>query len=352
MKQKIATIFFLSICFTINAQQNIDFEQKVDSLLLNYHNAGHFNGNILISEKGNIVYHKSYGLSNFADSTLLDTNAIFNIASISKIFSSAAIIVLEKQGRLSLEDRITKYITELPEMYNQVTIRHLLTHTAGIPADKRGWQARIDTENADVLEFLKQQTKLDFKPGNRYKYSNYGFILLAIIVEKVSGNKFDDFVEQNLFIPANMNNSFIRAKNLKSKTEKIVCSYINNNQADWPLYTYGAGGVYSTTYDLYLWDKAFFSYSIFDSITTKKILTPVTVENKEKNYGLGWGILKTNKEIFVGHTGGMFGFRTIYEHCLNKNVSIIILTNIGDSSPTMEIRNKIDILINNFLNTE
>lgn len=329
----------------INVQKNINFEQQIDKLLSEYYTNGQFNGNILISVKGEIVYHKSYGFSNVKDSTLLDTNTIFCLASISKIFTSTAIFILEKEGLLSLEDNLTDYISELPEIYSPIKIKHLLTHTSGIPKDKRGWQSRINTDNSDVLKFLKKQKKLDFKPGRKYRYSNNAFILLALVVEKISELTFNEFIKQNIFGKIAMNNSFVYSKSGKKIPENIALSYIRGNQADWPLYTYGSGGIYSTTYDFFLWDKAFFNYNVFDSLTVNRILTPVKVKNKRKNYGFGWGILKTNIDTSVGHTGGMFGFRTIYEHQINKNITIIIFTNIGDSTPIMEIRNQIDKII-------
>jgi CubicO group peptidase (beta-lactamase class C family) len=219
-----------------------------------------------------------------------------------------------------------------------------MSHTSGIPEQPGGWQARIDQENSDVLEFLKKQKKLDFEPGTRYAYSNNGFILLAEMVDRLSGKNFGEFLKEKLFDKAGMEDSYVRYRNMQAPVE-LVKSYVRGQQADWPLHTYGPGGVYSTTGDLWRWDQAFFQGKIVKPATMDKMLRAIRVEDKEKNYGLGWGILKRDGEISVGHTGGMFGFRTLYEHQLQSKVVIIILANMGDPSALMQIRNSVDNLL-------
>ena len=317
----------------------------IDSLVYAYHSRGQFNGNILVAVRGDIVYHQSWGYADLDHHTPLDTSHIFCLASISKVFTSTALMCLEEEGKLSLEDKVIRYLPELPEdPYGPVTIRQLMSHTSGIPEQPGGWQARIDQENGDVLEFLKKQEKLDFEPGTRYAYSNNGFILLAEIVERLSAKSFHEFLDERLFDKAGMNDSYVRYKNMQAPAG-LVKSYVSGQQADWPLHTYGPGGVYSTSVDLWRWDQSFFQGKIVKPATMDKMLCSIRVEDKEKNYGLGWGILKREGEISVGHTGGMFGFRTIYEHQLHSEVVIILLSNMGDPSALMQIRNAVDALL-------
>lgn len=137
-----------------------------------------------------------------------------------------------------------------------------------------------------------------------------------------------------------MKDSFVRSKQAGNRVAQVVKSYVKGQQADWPLYTFGAGGIYATAEDLWAWDKAFFTYQVFPKKQVDEILTPYDAGNRQ-NYGLGWGVIRMNGETFVGHTGGMFGFRTLYEHQLHTNVTIVILSNTGET-PTLEIRNGVD----------
>lgn len=340
------TLLFL-VLFHSEAQVDDNLKQKIDSVITYYHQDGKFNGNILIAINGRVLLKKSYGLANLNEKTPLDSNSVFCLASLSKIFTSAAIFMLEKEGRLSIEDNVRDYIPELPEYFNPIKIKHLLSHTSGIPLDKRGWQAKIDTDNSDAIEFLISQKKLDFKPGKKYRYSNEGFILLATIIERVSGVKYHEFLENKVFAKAEMNQSFVRSKVPTDARTRIVNSYVNEKQADWPLFTYGPGGIYSTSGDLYKWDRAFFGYKIFDKETVEKILSPIVIGKKQQNYGYGWGTVTIYDKTYVGHTGGMFGFRNLYEKQLENKITIIILSNMGDSTPLIEIRNQIQNVFKN-----
>jgi len=343
------TLSCLLLCFLIlprtSAQKSTQFA-LIDSLMSDYHSRGQFNGNILVAVRGDIIYHQSWGYADLDHHTSLDTSRIFCLASISKVYTATALMCLEEEGKVSLKDKVIQYLPELPEdPYGQITVRQLLSHTSGLPEQPGGWQARIDQENRDILEFLKKQERLDFEPGTRYAYSNNGFILLAEMVERLSGMSFAAFLKQRLFDRAGMKDSYVRYKNIQAPPE-LVKSYVNGQQADWPLHTYGPGGVYSTTGDLWRWDQAFFQGKIVKPATLDKMLRAISVEGKEKNYGLGWGILKRDGEISVGHTGGMFGFRTLYEHQLHSGKVIILLANMGDPSALMQIRNSVDALLN------
>ncbi len=350
MKKITLLIFTILLSLkTFSQHYNNNFEKNIDSILVKYYKNKKFNGNILISVKQKIVYHKSFGYSNFQDSTLLDTNSIFYIASIAKIFTATAIMILQQEKKLSLNDKITKYLNDLPEIYKSVKIKHLLTHTAGIPYDKNNEVELIGMTNYDVYEFLKKQKILLYKPGIFYSYSNFGYILLALIIENITKTTYKTYIENNIFKKSNMNNTFVIDEKTILENYKIVSSYENNKMADYPIYINGSAGVYSTTRDIYKWNKTFFYTDFVKKRTKRKMLSQAKLYGGAKaNYGLGFMLNYSNNQIIAGHNGKSHGFRNLYEHQIKNDVTIIIFTNIGDQTPLWEIRNKINTEIEKF----
>lgn len=329
------------------------FEAEIDSIISGFYKAGHFNGSVLIAKQGEKVYQKAWGYSDLENMNPLDSMSQYYIASVSKIFTAAAIVLLDMQGRLSVRDKVTKYLPELPGCFRSVRLHHLLSHTAGIPAESWDWRDKVNSDNSLVMEFLLEQVELEFEPGTKYSYSNTGYVLLAMVVERASDKTIDAFLKQNLFDVAGMGHSFVCSRDLDIDVSHVVKSYVNGSQADWPLYIVGPSGIYTTINDLFLWDRAFFRNEIFNKKEVKKILTPVQINGKDQNYGrLGWGVLNINGESYAGHMGGMFGFRTLYEHQVNQDATLIIFSNIGDLTPMMEIRNKLTELISGYQNNK
>lgn len=348
----ITSIFGAGVLMTA-AQGDIgQFKLEIDSLISGYYSNGQFNGSVLIAFKDKKIYDKAWGYSDLETDSVLDEQSQYYIASISKLFTSSAILLLNKQGKLNLDSMVTSYLPELPECYRTVRIRHLLSHTGGIPEAEGDWQNRVGWDNSDIMLFLSAQKQLDFMPGTAYRYSNNGFVLLAMVVERVSALPYGAFLKQNLFERADMDHSFVVARNLDVDPQHVVRSYVQGKQADWPLYIVGPSGVYTTTSDLFLWDRAFFSYDMFDKSEVEHILKPVVVNGVEQNYGLGWGVLNMGGESYAGHMGGMFGFRTLYEHQVNQNRTLIIFTNIGDHTPLMEIRIKLSQVMAKYPNND
>lgn len=340
-------ILFLTIRFGMLVQHTSDDLQiRLDNLMQEYAGKGKFNGTVLVSIADEIKYHRSFGYSDLEMKTGLSDSSVYCLASVSKIFTGTAVMLLEADGILDIGDPVTKYLKTLPELFSRVTIRHLLSHTSGIAEMNQVWQSQLGKSNIDVYNYLINMDSLEFSPGSGYSYSNTGFNLLAILIDSLSGTGYREFVETRLFQPCGMKNSFVRPEKNRPSPANVVKSYINGGQADWPLYTYGAGGVYSTALDMYKWDKAFFSGKVLDQDNISVVLERVENNNGGfYNYGLGWGVYKSGGFTSVGHTGGMFGFRTLYERVMENGITIIILTNTGDASPLMEIRTRILELI-------
>lgn len=342
MKTTLFLILIGARVATLFAQSPNHLDEKVDNILLEYFKGDRFNGSVLVAKGGEILYNKAYGYTDMDKRTEISDTSVYCIASVSKIFTGTAIMLLAEDGTISIDDPINKHLKSLPEMFSRISIRHLLSHTSGIREMNQDWKSQIGMSNPDVYNFVKNQESLQFQPGSKYSYSNTGFNLLAILIDSLSGTSFREYVESRIFERCNMKTSFVRPDKNSVVPHEVVKSYVNGQQADWPLYTYGSGGVYCSTLDLYKWDKAFFSGDVLGQAKMSLVLDRVeSSDGGVNNYGLGWGVFVSGGMTSVGHTGGMFGFRTLYERILEKDITIIILTNIGDSTPLMEIRTRI-----------
>ncbi len=222
-----------------------------------------------------------------------------------------------------------------------MTIQHLLNHTSGvINYDNLGID-RAGITNKEVFDNLIKQGSLRFKPGDKYEYSNSGYVLLAMIIEKVSGISFSEFMAKNIFQPLNMTNSFV----YDSSTAKIKSRAKGygkfNEVSDYGGFTVGDGGIFSTIDDLFKWDNALYTNKLVSQPTLNKAFSPALLNSGiQSQYGFGWMLKNENGEQIVYHTGGSGGFRTFIERQLNNHNAIIILTNM-ENSPRTEIRDAI-----------
>lgn len=341
MKKSTITITILLLLFSLKLNSQTVLIEGVDDILKEYYSMGKFNGTVLLAEKGIVVYNNHFGYKDLKGQIDLSSTSMYNLASLSKIFTSTCIMQLVFDGKLKLDDEVRDILTDLPNSYSGITIQHLLSHTAGVPEIPGGWKAKIDLNNQKVLEFLKKNEP-EFQHGKKYSYSNNGFILLALIVEKVSEMNLGEYMAKNIFQKLNMDHSVVISSDLKAFKNNLVFSYIHGNQSDWPSFTYGPGGIYTSAYDLFQFDKSYFEFALFDYKQLNEILSrQIYGRNRKANYGLGWGVYISKGKKYVGHTGSMFGFRNLYERSLDDNTTIIILSNIGDDTDIMDIRNKI-----------
>ena len=211
MKHSLFIVLFLLLAVQLGHGQNkID---SIDSVLTKLYSSDRLNGNILIAEKGKIVYKKSFGLANETTKAELNDSSIFELASLSKQFTAMAIMILKEKGKLKLDNKISKYLRKFSISPN-ITIRNLLNHTAGLPDYLKLMDSLWDKSkiaiNKDVIAFFtKYQPKALFEPNSKFDYSNTGYVLLASIIEKCSGISYEQFLKKEIFNPLGMNNTFI-----------------------------------------------------------------------------------------------------------------------------------------------
>lgn len=351
-QQKLTIGLVLSIIFLLSSCQ-VEKEvesNKYEDFLSEVYTKGQFNGNALILEDGEIVFQGSFGIGNIDPIDSLNLNSIFRLGSVSKQFTAMGIMKLKESGQLSYDQDIKDFIPELP--YEGVTIRHLLTHVSGLPdymdMMNKNWKTELENDNPekfvsgniDLIEmFAKLKPQIRFEPGEKWEYSNTGYVLLASIVGRVSGMPFGRFLKEQIFEPAKMTNS-------------SVYNYVSGNDPQMPLRVYGYraelngidlvstdihylnpvagdGGVYSTLADLMKWDRILYTEDLISQNTLEEAFTPAVLNNGDTTtYGFGWGIGKSlsGKKV-VAHSGGWVGFITYIYREVEENNCIIVLTN-------------------------
>jgi CubicO group peptidase (beta-lactamase class C family) len=275
----------------------------------------------------------------------------FRLGSITKQFTAMAIMQLQAQDLLSVNDTLSKYIPDYPNG-DKITIHHLLTHTSGIANFTELPESERKKIKPHTLEQLIERFKhkpVDFKPGEKHSYSNSGYMLLTYIIEKASGKKYEIVLKENIFAPLNMNNTGYdksriiiknRASGYSKRDRTSGCSNVDGElvNADYTDMSYhsGAGALYSTVEDLYLWDQALYSEKLLSNESLSTIFIPHIIISTDSpdslSYGYGWRVGKMHGRNITEHTGGIEGFSTIIRRYLDDKLCIIILSNCDYSS--------------------
>lgn len=238
--KKHSPVFFLFTClFTflilnVNCLSNSKTE-KIDELLSYCHERGMFNGCALIAEHGNKIYSKALGYIDYETREKLNTDTSFYIGSIAKQFTAMAIMMLKEQKKLKYDDRLSNYFPEFPSYAEKITVRHLLTHTAGIANYTEFDIIKTGLTNREVFNFLVSREKLDFEPGTKNSYSNGGYVLLAMIVEKVSGMSYPDFLKKRIFSPLKMDRAEVFNESSQPISNRAVGFTIYGDKNDYDL---------------------------------------------------------------------------------------------------------------------
>lgn len=310
---------------------NDEFVAKAEAYLSAAEKKGNFAGAVLVAQKGKILISKGIGLANFEHDVPNKPNTKFRIGSITKQFTAAAILQLQEQGKLNVQDPISKYVPDSPETWKGVTIHHLLTHTSGIPSytDTPAYVKGM-REKAKPLDFIKRfrDLPLEFEPGSKMKYDNSGYFLLGIIIEQASGKSYETYLKENIFNKADMQDSGYdwdttilknRAAGYEGTGKDMRnAAYLDMSQP------YAAGSLYSTVEDLYRWDRALNAEKILAKKSLEAMYTPAL-----NNYAYGWSISKSKEgKTVIGHGGGINGFNTMITRIPEEDVCVVVLSNV------------------------
>jgi CubicO group peptidase (beta-lactamase class C family) len=291
-----------------------------------------FMGTVLVARGEKILLNKGYGHANLELEVANTPTTKFRIGSITKQFTAAAILLLEERGRLSVNDPVSKHMPDAPPAWDKVTIVHLLTHTSGIPSftsfpDYGSTMALEVTTEKLVGRF--RDRPLEFAPGEKMNYSNSGYVLLGYLVEKISGQSYAQFLQDNIFKPFGMTGSGYDS-NL-ALIPRRAAGYTprqNGPPVNAPFIhmtiPHGAGALYSTTEDLHRWNQALFGGKVLAAASLAKMLTPV-----KNDYGFGIVITKADGRTRYSHGGGINGFNSHLAYFPDSGVTVAVLANIN-----------------------
>lgn len=307
-------IFLLTAsCLVAFAQEN-----KPDQLKEFFEEAnqrGLFNGNVLIAEKGHIIFKKAIGFADASGKELLSEQHRFQIGSIAKEFNAAGIMLLEQEGKLRLENKVSKYLPELPAWADKVSIKNLLQYTSGLP--DINWESiQSDSQNMDEL---KKVEKLKFEPGTSYDYNNNNVFLQRRIIERVSGISFKQFTEEQIFKPLGMKNAIIDPTD---EHELIAKSFDNYKKQDALVYPV-SGWTSVTLDDFYKWSKSIHSFKLLTPASVRSILIPFAENNQA---GLGKGLMEGDKLLRHVHDGSTLNYKALLVSD-NSGRTVILMTN-------------------------
>jgi CubicO group peptidase (beta-lactamase class C family) len=307
---------------------------------------------VLVLEDGRVVFERGYGVADLRTMRPIDELTNFRLASVTKQFTAAAVVLLVREGKLRYEDTLTSLFPGFPAYGRGITIRHLLQHTSGLP-DYEGLMSPADPgvpvedvqiSDAEVLRLLELEKSGKFAPGTRWDYSNSGYVVLGLVVEKVSGQPFGRFLRDRIFAPLGMDGTLAYERGKNEVRDRAYGHSIENGK--WletdqspTSATLGDGGVYSSLHDMALWDAALRRRSLLSAAETEIVLTPVIVpegppvepDGSPAAYGFGWFLNPWMGRARAWHYGETAGFRTAIERFVDDGVTVIVLCNRGDA---------------------
>ncbi|MEO8412630.1 MAG: serine hydrolase [Ginsengibacter sp.] len=339
MKKILAFTCALVICQCIAAQDSTT--KKLDALITAYANIGRFNGSALVAQHGNVLLEKGYGLKNDNDRSMNDANTKFQIASVTKTFTSTVVLKLVELKKMSLADKLSKYYSGFP-YGDSITIENLLTHTSGLRNFTEEDSSITETDEQRMVPYLKT-LQPDFAPAINWHYSNSGYVMLAYIIQKVSGMSYWQAVHTYIFDPLQMRGSGFDFTHLTSNEKAVGYDVLNDSVkqrasiADSTV-PFGAGAIYSNVIDMYKWHQGLQSYKIVNRNLMEKAYTPCALHN----YGYGWQIDSVYGKKMVSHSGSISGFGSNFARIPEDDICIILLSNKGGSTfDVMHITDKL-----------
>jgi len=339
MKNKLIVLFLLVRVLAYGQKDSTDIivqkmmkEQKIAGLAL------------AVIKNGKAVVNKGYGLANVELNVPVTEKTVIRLGSVSKQFFATAILKLMEEGKLSIEDHVHKFFPDAPETWRPIQLKHLMSHTSGLKREGPAYNNSVIQPDLVIIKSA-YSLPLDFKTGEKYQYCNLAYFMLAEIIKQVSGMPWQDYIRENLFIPAGMKNSGMtdfypiipnRANGYMHKNGVLV-------NADAMYAVRPSGGFLSTSTDMILWDKVLREKNIILKKENWELLWQPfikTSENAESKayYGFGWIIDERNGRKTVEHGGSNVGFRSYFTRFINDGLSIIIMTNTDEANPAAIVR--------------
>lgn len=284
---------------------------------------------LAVVKDGKLVYAKGYGVANVEDGAKVRPDTVFRIASVSKQFLAAGIMVLEQDGKLSVDDKLTKYFAGTPPEWSEITLRHLLNHTSGLQRETPGYEPFGD---APLLDQIKKgfSTKLEFPTGTKFQYCNYGYFMLAQIIEQVSGQPWSEFMRNRVFLPAGMTATDVTNEDLVLPNRARAYAHDNGVLVNMPPWTAvrPSGAFMSTVLDLAKWDALLWTNKVLSDASKAKMWAQTVLPSGEQTgYGFGWFFEEDRGHRVIRHDGGLVGFATNFSRYVDDKVTVIVFAN-------------------------
>jgi CubicO group peptidase (beta-lactamase class C family) len=330
--------FVVLLCSLALASINFCLGQdlaRMDQVVQSYVNKGEFMGSVLVARGDQVLFSKGYGSANLEWNIPDQPSTKFRLGSLTKQFTAASVLLLEERGKLKTDDLVKKYLPDAPAAWDKIAIFHLLTHTSGIPSftsfpDYAASEPFATTPEKLVARF--RDRPLEFEPGEKWNYSNSGYVLLGYLIEKISGESYAKFVQENIFTPLGMKDSGYDSNS----------AIIPRRAAGYELGPHGpenagfvhmsgpfsAGALYSTTEDLLRWEQGLFGGKLLSAASLQKMTTPF-----KQDYAFGLGVTTRGGHKLISHNGGIEGFRTYLGYYPDDRVTVAVLGNVNDGAP-------------------
>ena len=331
-------LFFLSTATTSHADTiSRPFIKKVDNYLTQMALRGEFSGTVMLVKNGEVLLNQAFGSSSLERETRDPSDITYRIGSITKQFTAMAILILKDRGLLDFNDSICTYLTDCPDNWQKITIHHLLSHSAGIVDYSKLPEAqryrRIPASSEQIMATFNDKP-LEFEPGASWHYSNSGYYLLGVIIEKISGQSYITFLEENIFKPLGMTNTGLGVPQVAGyiRRRDMLTEWKPYNNAN---FTFAAGALYSSVGDLLRWDRA-----LYTDILVKYETLDQMFQIQAGNYGYGWYIINRNGHSIAFHDGQLPGYSAYIQRSIDNRGCIVILSNIGNA-PMKKIKNEL-----------
>ncbi|MEM6262119.1 MAG: serine hydrolase domain-containing protein [Bacteroidota bacterium] len=331
---------------------------QIDSILNRWQKSRRFSGSVLVSYQSKLQHAAGYGYAHKGKSPIPNSpNTPFELASVSKMFTAAAVMLLHQQGKLAYDSTVQQYLPEFP--YPDITVRHLLNHRSGLCrymaiAGEHWPEDQFLTPEDVVCLFATYKPDLFFRPGRRFNYINSNYVVLSALVERVSGQRFPEYMWKHIFEPLGMNHSFVRDPRAEYDELVPATGYRRRGRRFRPIPAgpldgaYGDKGIYSTVADLYQFDRALYQQVLFHDTTLQEAFSPGSPELRTHNYGFGWRMKTWFPDMYY-HFGWWGGFRSAFIRDVDQMTTVIILSNQDNLSltlPPFEVYCALDDVLN------
>ena len=338
MRKTSFLLSFILICSITCAAQN-GAAPKVDDYVRAEMQTQQIPGlSLAVMRNGEIVLARGYGLANVEHQVPVKPETIFQSGSMGKQFTATAVMMLVEDGKISLEDKITKYFTDGPETWNKITVRHLLTHTSGMTDYPRDFDLRRDYTEDELVQRIKP-IPLAFEPGAKWSYSNLAYVMLGVLIHKVSGKFYGDFLQERVFKPLGMSTARVISEAdvvpNRAAGYRTVSGQLKNQEWVSPsLNTTADGALYLTVYDMAKWDAALYTEKLLKRASLNEMWTAVKLnDGKTHAYGFGWALGEVRGHRIVEHGGSWQGFKSHISRYVDDKLTVVVFANHARANP-------------------